>query len=186
MKKPNDSFFVKLMQGLFAFFVLHLFQKVFPENERVEESECENREGGEEKKSRWVKLKKAVHKFKTAVGKPAYGNIALIIIQILLYAVTSAATLQQEWFKEAKPIALGSFAVAWIICVGIYCVASDGAMVAFFCLLGICLAAGALAMIDLSGLKDPVTYVLQLGLQSASLICAAFASRYIKSVHTGS
>lgn len=38
------------MQGLFAFFVLHLLQKVFPENERVEESECENREGGEEKK----------------------------------------------------------------------------------------------------------------------------------------
>ena len=50
MKKPNDSFFVKLMQGLFAFFVLYLLQKVFPENERVEESECENREGGEEKK----------------------------------------------------------------------------------------------------------------------------------------
>ncbi|WP_411707157.1 hypothetical protein [Corynebacterium sp. LaCa222] len=50
MKKPNDSFFGKLMQGLFAFFVLHLLQKVFPENERVEESECENREGGEEKK----------------------------------------------------------------------------------------------------------------------------------------
>lgn len=38
------------MQGLFAFFVLHFLQKVFPENERVEESECENREGGEEKK----------------------------------------------------------------------------------------------------------------------------------------
>ena len=50
MKKPNDSFFGKLMQGLFAFFVLHLLQKFFPENERVEESECENREGGEEKK----------------------------------------------------------------------------------------------------------------------------------------
>ena len=179
MKKSNDSFFVKLMQGLFVFFVLHLFQKVFPENERVEESECENREGGEEKKSRWVKIKEAV-------GKPAYGNIALIIIQILLFAVTSAATLQQEWFIEAKPIALGSFVVAWIICVGIYCVASDGAMVAFFCLLGICLAAGALAEVDLSGLKDPVTYVLQLGLQSASLICAAFASRQIKSVHAGS
>ena len=50
MKKPNDSFFGKLMQGLFAFFVLYLLQKFFPENERVEESECGNREGGEEKK----------------------------------------------------------------------------------------------------------------------------------------
>lgn len=50
MKKPNDSFFVKLMQGLFAFFVLHLLQKVFPENERVEESECENREGAKKRR----------------------------------------------------------------------------------------------------------------------------------------
>lgn len=167
------------MQGLFAFFVLNLFQKVFPENERVEESECENREGGEEKKDSWTKLRESV-------GKPLYGNIALIAIQILLFAVTSAATLQQEWFIEAKPLALGCFFVVWGICVGIYCVASDGAMVAFLCLLGICGAAGVLAGIDLSGLKDPVTYVLQLGLQSASLICAAFASRYIKSVHAGS
>ena len=186
MKKPNDSFFVKLMQGLFAFFVLHLLQKVFPENERVEESECENREGGEEEKSRGTKLVKAMHKLKKAVDKPAYGNIALIIIQILLFAVTSAATLQQEWFIEKKLIALCFFSVAWAICVLIYCVTSDGAMVAFFCLVGICLVAGALAVVDLSGLKDPVTYVLQLGLQSASLICAAFASRYIKSVHAGS
>lgn len=90
------------MQGLFAFFVLNLFQKVFPENERVEESECENREGGEEKKDSWTKLRESV-------GKPLYGNIALIAIQILLFAVTSAATLQQEWFIEAKPLALGCF-----------------------------------------------------------------------------
>ena len=179
MKKPNDSFFVKLMQGLFALFVLHLFQKVFPENERVEESECENREGDEEKKDSWVKLRKAV-------GKPAYGDAALVFIQILLFAVTSAATLQQEWFIEAKPLALGLFFVGWGICVGIYCVASDGAMVAFFCLLVICVVAGVLAAFDLSGLKGPVTYVLQLGIQSASLICAAFASRQIKSAHAGS
>jgi hypothetical protein len=179
VKKPNDSFFVKLMQGLFAFFVLHLFQKVFPENERGEESECENREGGEEKKGSWAKIEKTV-------GKPLYGNIALVIIQILLFAVTSAATLQQKWFIEEKFIVLGLLFVVWIICVGIYCVASDGAMSAFLCLSVICVAAGVLAVFDLFGLKGPVTYVLQVGVQSASLICAAFASRQIKSVHAGS
>ena len=125
-------------------------------------------------------------KLKDAVDKPAYGNTALVAIQILLFAVTSAATLQQEWFIEEKPLALGFFFVAWVICVGIYCVASDGAMVAFLYLFVICVAAGVLAVIDLSGLKGSVTYVLQLVLQSASLICAAFASRYIKSGHTGS
>lgn len=179
MKKPNDSFFVKLMQGLFALFVLHLFQNVFPENERVEESECENREGGEEKKDSWVKLRKAV-------GKPAYGDAALVFIQILLFAVTSAATLQQEWFIEAKPLALGLFFVGWGICVGIYCVTSDGATSAFICLYVLVFASFVLAACDLSGLKGPVTYVLQLGIQSASLICAAFASRQIKSIHAGS
>ncbi|MGV0351943.1 hypothetical protein ACUY2G_13750 [Corynebacterium guaraldiae] len=179
MKKPNDSFFGKLMQGLFTFFVLYLLQKVFPENERVEESECENREGGEEKKNRWVKFRKAV-------GKPLYGNVALVFIQILLYAMTSAATLEQEWFIEVKFAVLIPILFVWGICVGIYFVASDGALSAAICLLLICAAAFGLAAFDLSGLKGPVTYVLQLGIQSASLICAAFASRKIKSVHAGS
>ena len=173
MKKSNDSFFVKLMQGLFVFFVLHLFQKVFPENERVEESECENREGGEEKKSRWVKIKEAV-------GKPAYGNIALVIIQILLFAITNAVTLEQEWFIEAKSIVLIPFFVVWGICCLIYGVASDGSMIAFFCLVVLVLLTGVLAV------GDSVTYGMQLGLQSASLISAMFASRQIKSGHTGS
>ena len=183
MKKPNDSFFVKLMQGLFAFFVLHLFQKVFPENERVEESECENREGGEEKKSRWVKLKKAVHKFKTAVDKPAYGNIALVIIQIILFAVTSAVTLEQEWFIK---VILIPILFVWAICVVIYGVVSEGSRIAFICLCVLVLVSFGLAMVGVSGLKDPVTYGLQLGLQSSSLIFAEFASRQIKSVHAGS
>lgn|GEM_PF-7042896 len=186
MKKPNDSFFVKLMQGLFAFFVLYLLQKVFPENERVEESECENREGGEGKKSRGTKLVKAMHKLKKAVDKPAYGNIALGIIQILLFAVVSAATLEQEWFIEKKLIALCFFSVAWAICVLIYGVTSDGSMSAFFCLVGLIALTFVSGLLSFLALKGLVAYVVQLVFQAMSLALAAFASKQIKSAHTGS
>ncbi|MBK4181134.1 hypothetical protein GWP26_09810 [Corynebacterium macginleyi] len=179
MKKPNDSFFGKLMQGLFAFFVLYLLQKVFPENERVEESECENREVGEEKKDSWTKLKKAV-------GKPSYGDIAFCIIQILLFAVVSAATLEQEWFIEEKPIALVFFFAAWAICVFIYCVASDGAMSAFVCLVGIVVLTAVSGLLSFLALKGLVAYVTQLVFQAMLLALAAFASKQIKSGHTGS
>lgn len=179
MKKPNDSFFGKLMQGLFAFFVLHLFQKVFPDNEGSEESECENRKGGEEKKSRWVKLRKVV-------GKPLYGNIALVIIQILLYAMTSAATLEQEWFIKVKFAVLIPILFSWAICTFIYGVASDGSRIAFICLCALVFVSFGLTVFGVSSLKDPVTYGLQVGLQSVSLICATLASRQIKSGHAGS
>lgn len=174
------------MQGLFAFFVLHLFQKVFPENERVEESECENREGGEEKKDSWVKLRKAMHKLKKAVDKPAYGNIALGIIQILLFAVVSAVTLEQEWFIEKKLIALVFFSLAWAICVLIYGVTSDGSMSAFFCLFGITVLTFVSGLLSFLALKGLVAYVVQLVFQAMLLALVAFASKQIKSGHTGS
>ena len=60
MKKPGDSFPGRLMRGLFAFFVLQLLQKAFPENEEPEEPECENREGGQEKKDLWAKIAKVL------------------------------------------------------------------------------------------------------------------------------
>jgi len=127
-------------------------------------------EGGEEKKGWWAKLKKTV-------DKPAYGNIALVIIQILLYAMTSAATLEQEWFIEVKFIVLIPILFVWAICTVIYCVACKGSMIAFFCLFALVFLSFVLAVVGISGLKDPVTYGLQLGLQSASLIFAVFASK---------
>lgn len=136
-------------------------------------------EGGEEKKGWWAKLKKTV-------DKPAYGNIALVIIQILLYAMTSAATLEQEWFIKVKFIVLIPILFVWAICTVIYCVACKGSMIAFFCLFALVFLSFVLAVVGISGLKDPVTYGLQLGLQSASLIFAVFASKEIKSGHARS
>ena len=120
------------------------------------------------------------------MGKPAYGNIALVIIQILLFAITSAVILEQEWFIEVRFIVLIPFLVVWGICCGIYCVASNGSMIAFSCLFVLVVLTGVLAVVGVSGLRDSVPYGMQLGLQSASLISAMFASRQIKSGHTGS
>lgn len=179
MKKPGDSFLGKLMQGLFAFFVLQLLQKVFPENEESEESECQNREGCEEKKDRWAKLVEVL-------GKPLYGNIALVIIQILIFALINAAALEQEWYLDGRLIVFIPIYIVEAICIFIYLAASKRDNIAIRWIVGILVSAimlGGFAFLDLKGAVD---YWGQLVFQSISLTVAMFASMEIKSGHTGS
>lgn len=168
MKKPGDSFLKKLMRGIFVLFVLQLLQKVLPENER-----------GEEKKGSWEKLVEAV-------GKPLYGDVALVIFQILLFAVTSASMLEQEWFIEVRLEAILLILFLEAICCVIYCFACNASTIALFCLVVLVVLSFVLLIVGESGVKGPVTYWVQLGLQSVSLISAMLASRQIKSNHPGS
>lgn len=139
----------------------------FPENE-----------GGEEKKDRLEKVGEVL-------GKPLYGNIALVIIQILIFALINAAILEPAWFIEERCKALIFIFFVSTICFGIYCIACKGSTTAFFLLALIFFVAFVSGWFDSLDLKGNVAYLVQLGLQSISLTIAMFASMEIKG-HRGS